>query len=370
MAEILWLLFGTTNGILFILCTISLKQCCNVDVYEKQRCHRAMSVLLFSICTLILNSFYYLSSIYQLITLTLHGLELELLTFIFEPIVTMIGFHIFCLFHVSFINRLHHVTKIGSRSWVSYIFKASEIFVFTQLIACYSCAFIFYKYVPIIIFYINYAVVILCQSLLTLYESNKILKLLNLSRRPSIECTESDENTLYNHHRTASGHSMLIKLASAKRSMRVVIFVLILICFACVGDIVLNLQMIRRDTNGSLDAILWSNVMRSSLMITFMLILVFWIYDEAARWCSCDPNSVCVFLSGCVIYTNYADVMDSDRISSRKHDDKHMPFLNTPTGFRNLTMNTYTCTHPTADTTTVGTPVTGTTTLIMAHSLS
>merc|ERR1712228_667734 len=165
---------------------------------------------------LLLNTFYYLSTIYPHFSFIFDGLQLPIFTFIFEAIVTIIGFHIFCLFHMSFIDQLYEATNNQTPTCIKRIFKALQVFVFTMAIICYSFVFIFIDFYSIVTFYILYAIIIFCQSLLVLYEARKLLKLLDISH--------------HHYYHQAS----VTKLKSAKRTIIILIFVLLLICSVCV----------------------------------------------------------------------------------------------------------------------------------------
>eukprot|EP01084_Bolivina_argentea_P198654 340107_1 len=352
-----WLVFGITNTILTILWIISLKQCCNSDISDKKRSHRTMSVVLFSCCALSLNMFYYLSLMYPNFTLIFDGLNLPIITFIFEAIVTIIGFHIFCLFHISFVHRLYNATNENPPSFIKCIFIALEICVIIMILICYSLVIILDKLTPIIIFYILYAIIILCQSILVLYETSKILKLLTPTN-VYIEGTSIRKSTHRSSviHRKSENESVLsTKLLSAKRTMKTAISILLLICFVCICDILLNLHLITQGISsqiGNIDIDLMGNILRSLFMITLMMILVFWIYQRNATWCNCNSNSICIFIIKCSkcthlkhfkYYMNTNNINElNNNISPNNNDDKNINLLDTPTPFANLTMNTYT----------------------------
>ena len=173
-----WSLFSITSTILLFLLCMTLKQFCNTNISDKQKCHRSMSVVLFSICAITLNTFTYLSSIYPHKLFV--GLNLVRFTFIFEAIVTIIGFHIFCLFHKTIIDGFYKATNIQIPSWINYTFNILQIFVIIMIIICYSFVFIFNQWYTLMVFYILYAIILFSQSILVLVESKKILKLLNL----------------------------------------------------------------------------------------------------------------------------------------------------------------------------------------------
>merc|ERR1712228_1062225 len=249
---------------------------------------------------LLLNTFYYLSTIYPHFSFIFDGLQLPIFTFIFEAIVTIIGFHIFCLFHMSFIDQLYEATNNQTPTCIKRIFKALQVFVFTMAIICYSFVFIFIDFYSIVTFYI-----------------------------------------LYHHY---YHQASVTKLKSAKRTIIILIFVLLLICIVCVVDILFNLQFIRYGTYYDDDRY-GSDIFRSSFIITMMMILVFWTYSKDGTWFCWNyrTHSVMCCIYRCSEYRNYIVITSpiKDKPMNGINNLHKMNLLDTPTPTPiNLTINT------------------------------
>ena len=328
MADPYWLSFAITSTILSVLWIISFKQCCNTDISDKSRCHRASTVVIFNICAFILNAFYYLSAMDRHLGFSLHGFELSMFTLVFEAIVTIIGFHLFCLFHLSFIDSLYEVSNDQSPRWIKRTFRALQVFVCVMAIICYSFVFVFIEFYTIVTFYILYAIIILFQSLLVLYEARKLLKLLNISQ--------------HHHPESIVSVKYFKKLQSATRTIRTMIFVLFLICIVCVVDILFNVRIIRYGMNGKYENVrLGNDILRSSFIITMMMMLVIWTYQKDTSWCfwNCRSQSVCMCIMRCSEYKNYIVITSPIRDKSINGDLHKINLLDTPSPI-NLSLNT------------------------------
>ena len=130
------------------------------------------------------------------------------------------------------------------------------------------------------------------------------------------------------------------KLVSAKRTIRVIKCVFILISIICLFDVMANVIVIG---HGGLYRVeipfnvsLFSHIMKSLFMITLMVLLLSWIHQSDSSWCHCLPESVCCCLCGCTLCS---ECCRGKEMSSRS---KHFKYYEDQNVYTNLSLETAT----------------------------
>eukprot|EP01084_Bolivina_argentea_P160443 279395_1 len=264
--------------LLICILILAVQQFCLSDFLNKQQFKRMQLTVLFITFSIILNVLVYLAAIYENDPVA----NWKLIWYSFEAIFSIVGFHIFNLFHIWSLQQRYDPINLSVPISYRIFFNAVELLNFIMTLMCHSFVYIFNSN-WIIIYYIFLNIIIFIESLVLLYGVKQILKLLGNVQQYNVNVEQ------------------LSNIKHAKRWMKGAYCLVIVIAAFSVFTIFMCIEII--ESNGkhyiSFNHKLGMCVIHSFVLIVLSLGLMSWIYQSNGdKCCYLTEKSVCI-IYGC-----------------------------------------------------------------------
>eukprot|EP01083_Nonionella_stella_P105690 304157_1 len=288
-----WILIGISSLVLTILCVLTCKQLCNTDIYERTRLHNVIWVACVNIIGIILNALTYVSYMYPHLTLFL-GLNVKILTYIFEAFAMIITFYMLELMVLSIMNRLYEQLNIQPPKFIKHLFYGIQILIVVMVFLCYSFVYLFGSIIWMHIFHITLGIIIFIEAIFVL---RSLVQLLNILK-------------------TIHSLTDMTRIIAAKRAITIAVTVTVLIMIVCHVDIWITIYILVKQSQTTFDLSLNNAIFHSVFIILIVMSLLLWIYRKY-ECCYIGIDSVCMvygcgdfwsFICGCFCTDSMDDV--------------------------------------------------------------
>eukprot|EP01084_Bolivina_argentea_P100931 181048_1 len=276
--QLFFILFISSTVILTSFWSFILEQLCVTSIKNKQRLQRAVFAFLFCTTSMLMNTIYYLSSMYSHYVLFAHFQVADLRN-ICEGIGVVIGSQVYRIYLNTLYDALYSPMEIQKPIFIQYVPAIIQFAVLVAAITCYICDYIYSQPMYMFLFYIILDGIILIPLLIFVYIWSKIL---NFSK--AINFIDIDDNQAQ-------------KVQKLMILVKGTMIVAVILGISDVAVIIIALDFILDFTPFSYNEELMSNIVYSLFIIMVNVPLLMWAYKKS-KCCFIDKDSVCS-LCGC-----------------------------------------------------------------------